>query len=59
MTLVVFDIPPSVPDLTKRMAQMIEENVEPAAKLWLQGLAKIWSVVPTKKNFIKQFGSFF
>jgi hypothetical protein len=58
MTLVVFDIPPSVPDLTKRMAQMIEENVEPAAKLWLQGLAKIWSVVPTKKNFMKQFGHF-
>jgi len=25
MTLVVFDIPPSVPDLTKRMVQMIEE----------------------------------
>jgi hypothetical protein len=33
MTLVVFDIPPSVPDLTKRMAQMIED-IEPAAKLW-------------------------
>jgi hypothetical protein len=33
MTLVVFDIPPSVPDLTKRMAQMIDENIETAAKL--------------------------
>jgi hypothetical protein len=58
MTLVVFDIPPSVSDLTKRMAQMIEENIEPAAKLWLQGLAKIWSVVP-KKEFHETIRSFF
>jgi hypothetical protein len=33
MTLAVFDIPSSVPDLTKRMVQMIED-IEPAAKLW-------------------------